>query len=41
MVGAFDFVADGDAVIEATGALLGLSVEGSTDGLEEKASEGF
>jgi hypothetical protein len=40
-VGALDFIADGDEVIEATGALVGLSVEGSSDGLEEIVSVGF
>ena len=41
MVGALDFIADGSKVTETTGALLGLSVEGSTEGLEEKTSVGF
>lgn len=40
-VGEFEFIIDGLEVKEATGALLGLSVEGSTEGLEEIVSVGF
>ena len=40
-MGALDFIVDGSKVIETTGALLGLSVEGSTEGLDELLFEGF
>jgi hypothetical protein len=41
LVGEFECKVDGLEVTEATGALLGLSVEGSSDGLEEIVSVGF